>query len=330
MIPEAKQAVVVQALDEAFGVRQFEDIRRLTGGLTTALVFRIVVRGKPYLLRLIMSTDAFSDPTRQFACMKTAAEAGIAPRIWYANVQDKILITDFVEARPFPHDLATLIAPVIRRLHSLPHFPKVIDYFDTIDGFVRRFQAAKLLPESVTEELFRRYANVAQVYPRDGADLVASHNDLKPPNILFDGDRTWLVDWEAAFLNDRYVDLAIVANFFVKDEAHEEGYLSAYFGEPAGEYRRARFYLMRQAVHVIYATCFLLLAARAAIPIDPDLKAPDFGDFHRRLTSGEVDMATAEARLQYGKVHLNEALRNMRTQRFEDALAHVARFHAGA
>ena len=48
----------------------------------------------------------------------------------------------------------------------------------------------------------------------------------------FDGNRIWLVDWESAFLNDRYVDLAIVANFFVKDEAQEEAYLSAYFGEP--------------------------------------------------------------------------------------------------
>jgi hypothetical protein len=28
------------------------------------------------------------DPTRQFACMQTAAEVGIAPHIWYANAQD--------------------------------------------------------------------------------------------------------------------------------------------------------------------------------------------------------------------------------------------------
>ena len=97
MIPEAKQPAVAHALGEAFGVNRFEDIRLLTGGLTTALVFRIVVRGNPYLLRLIMRTDALNDPTRQFACMKIAAEAGIAPRIRYANVEDGVLITDFIE-----------------------------------------------------------------------------------------------------------------------------------------------------------------------------------------------------------------------------------------
>jgi thiamine kinase-like enzyme len=34
--------------------------------------------------------------------------------------------------------------------------------------------------------------------------------------INFDGERAWLVDWEAAFLNDRYFDLDVVANFKFK------------------------------------------------------------------------------------------------------------------
>ena len=101
MIPEAKQPAVTRALQAAFGVNEYEDIRLLTGGLSTALAFKIVVRKNPYLLK-IMRTEVISDPAHEFACMQTAAEAGIAPRIWYANVEDRILITDFVEAKPFP------------------------------------------------------------------------------------------------------------------------------------------------------------------------------------------------------------------------------------
>ena len=51
---------MARALREAFGVTEFEDIRVLTGGLTSARVFRIVVEGKPYLLRVIMRTDPIS------------------------------------------------------------------------------------------------------------------------------------------------------------------------------------------------------------------------------------------------------------------------------
>jgi thiamine kinase-like enzyme len=324
VIPKTKQAVVARALRQTFGADEFEDIRILTEGLSSALVFRIIVRGKPYLLRIIMKTDAMNDPTRQFTCMKIAAEAGIAPRVWYASVEDRISITDFVNVKPWPKNRAPLIADTVRRVHSLPPFPRLMNYFDTLDGFIQRFQERKILPEKLTEDIFRLYGEVARVYPRNDPDHVSSHNDLKPENILFDGERVWLVDWEAAFLNDRYADLAVPANFFVRDEAEEEAYLQAYFGEPPGDYRRARFFLVQQAAHIYYGTVFLLLIARAGKPIDPGLEAPDFADFHRRLVSGDISLAADDAREQYAKIHLNRALRDVQSQRFQDALAQVA------
>jgi hypothetical protein len=87
---------VARALREAFGVTEAEDIRMLTTGLSSALVFRIAVRGRPYLLRVITRTDAMNDPTRQFACMKSAAEAGLAPRVWYTSIEDRISIKEAI------------------------------------------------------------------------------------------------------------------------------------------------------------------------------------------------------------------------------------------
>jgi len=80
MIPETKKDAVARALREAFGVAEFEDIRMMTAGLSSALVFRIVVRGCPYLLRVVMDTGVTAGPgrgdqTNHFACMKQAAEA---------------------------------------------------------------------------------------------------------------------------------------------------------------------------------------------------------------------------------------------------------------
>ena len=247
-------------------------------------------------------------------------------------MEDRILITDFVEAKPYPDDMAQRMATTIRRLHALPDFPlpKMGNYFDAMNnGFVRRFQASHLLPESATEELFRRYNEIVKVYPRNDSDLVSSHNDLKPQNIRFDGNRIWLVDWESAFLNDRYVDLAVVANFFVNDEADEEAFLNTYFGEPVSEYRSARFFLMRQAVSVFYAALLLLEASRAGLSIDADMTTPDFREYHQDLISNKIDMMTAEAKIQYGMIHLREALRNMRTQHFEDAVVLVGDAHTG-
>ena len=333
MIPEEKQSAVKRALVETFGVEDFDAISLLTGGMSPALVYRMVVQGKPYLLRLSMRTDAYADPTRQFAVMKTAADAGIAPRIWYTSVEDKLQITDFVQAQPYPDDFALRIAPVLRTLHSLPDFPRMMHaphYLDSVDGFLRQFQAANILPGSDTDEMFQRYAEIQQVYPRDDAELAACHNDLKPQNTLFDGEHIWLVDWEAAFLNDPYVDLAVVANFFVRDEAGEDAYLSAYFGEPAGDYRIARFFLIRQIVHMFYTGFLLLMASRSGTPIAAQEPALDFRAFHDALISGEIDVEDDALKVQYAKLHLKQMLQNTRSQRFADALTEVSRIHASA
>jgi len=335
MIPDAKKDAVTRALREAFGVTEFEDIQRLTAGLSAALVFRIVLRGCPYLLRIVTNTDAAAGPgrgdqTHHFACMKLAAEAEIGPRVWYTSTEDRVSITDFVEARPFPRTEALARLPAtLRTLHALPPFPRVVNYLGVMDGFVRKFQAAKILPESETEELFQGYARVASVYPRNDSDVVSSHNDLKPESIIFDGDGVWLVDWEAGFLNDRYLDLTVVANFVVTNDAEEDAYLRTYFGEAAGEYRLARFYLMRQILHV-FCPVVLMLLGLAGKPVDSNEKAPGFRDFHDRIWAGEVSLATDEAKLRYARVHMNQFLQNMRAVRFQDALRIVSGRRAGA
>ena len=340
MIPEAKNAAVARALRETLGVSEFEDIRRLnTAKLTSAHVFRIVVRGHPYLLRVITRTDANTDPTRQFTCMKIAAEAGLAPRVLYTSIEDRVSLIDFLDARPLPAAETTVrLAVTLQALHALSSFQRLVNDYDTAptfllrpsalrDSFIQRFQAAKILPGGETQELFQLYARVAAVYALHDSDMVSSHNDLKPENILFDGERVWLVDWEAAFLNDRYSDLAVMANFVVTNDAEEEVYLRAHFGEAAGEYRLSRFYLMRQVVHMFYAMAFMLLGSSGK-PIELNAKTPSFRDFHNRIWAGEVSLAADEAKLQYARVHMNQLLQNIRAVRFHDALRLVSDRHA--
>ena len=334
MIPEEKRAAVTRGLGEAFGVTGFEDIRRLTRGRSPGiLVFRIVVGGRPFLLRIILRTD---DPGRHFANMKAAAEAGLAPRVWYTSTEDRISITDFVEAVPFPVTDALVRMPaVLRRLHALPRFAGVPDSINTscmflmnkgpaVDGFIQKFQAANLLSKGESEELFARYAQVAAVYPSQDADMVSSHNDLfKPDNVLFDGDRVWLVDWEAAFLNDRYADVAVVANLVVTNDAEERVYLQEYFGQPPDEYQLARFFLMQQIAHIFYAMAFLFMGSPGR-PADQSENVPEFRDFQRRFWTGEVDLADKSVKTVYGRVHLKQLLQNVAGARFNEALKIVS------
>jgi aminoglycoside phosphotransferase (APT) family kinase protein len=329
MIPQDKIAAVHRALDEAFGTIAIEDICRMTKGLSSDLVFRIVVQGSPYLLRIMTRMGEWKDPMRIFTCMKAAAEGGLAPHVWYANTEDGISIIDFVEAAPFPATQALVLLPgTLRRLHALPPFPKAFNYVTAHNGFIWKFRNAGLLPKGEIEEGFTRYEQVYAAYPRLDSDMVSCHMDLKPENILFDGQRVWLVDWDAAFVNDRYFDLAIAANFVVAGDADEWTYLEQYFGQRPDEYQRARFFLMRQVLHMFGATVFLLLGS-AGQPIRQSENLPSFRDFHRQLWAGEVSLADNEMKIVYGMVHWKQLLHDVTQARFDEALGIVSERNAG-
>ena len=330
VIPPEKSEAVTRGLREAFGVSEFEDIHVIKD-LASSQVFRITVRGSPFLLKI--STRA-NDPERHYSCFRAAAEAGLAPRVWYASVEDRVSIEDFVGTVPLPVSVARVRLPVLlRSLHSLPPFPRapfnttctfLINKGAVLDGFLQQFQAANILPKAASEEFFARLAEIAAVYPHDDVEMVSSHNDLfKPDNILFDGQRVWLVDWEAAFPNDPYADLAVVANQVVTNEEEETAFLQEYFGAAPNPYQLARFHLMQQISHLFYTLAFLFQGWTGK-PIDWSEPVPEFRDYHRRMWAGEVDLSDKEVKLVYGRVHWARLLENVRQPRYSEALSIVA------
>lgn len=337
MIPQEKIAGVTRGLNEAFGVAEFDEIGDLTERPGSNRAFRIVVRGSAYLLRI--NTRA-GDMARHFSCMDAAAEAGLAPRIRYASAEDRISITDFVGAVPFPAREALRRVPAtLRTLHALPAFP--VAPFNTtctfllkqgpaLDGFLQKFRATNILPARDLEELFAHYTRLSSACSSLEPDLAPSHNDLfKPDNMLFDGSRLWLVDWEAAFQNDRYADLAVVANMLVANEAEEQIYLQEYFGAPPVEYQMARFYLMKQLAHMFYAMAFLTLGSTGG-PAEWSEPLPAYSDFQRRFWAREVGLADNHSKTVYGRVHWEQLWHNLRQPRFDKALRIVANRHAAS
>jgi len=323
MIPENKQLAVTRALQHAFNADTFEHMEQLTKGLSGALVFKITVHGKLYLLRIISHTR--DKPEHYFDCLQLAANAGLAPRIHYLNIEDRISVTDFIEDKHFPiGDAKIKMADLLRDLHALPKFSHRLNFIDASDSFMQKFLALDIVPGNYIKDLLEAYERIGKVYPRnDEANLVSCHNDVKRDNIIFDGVRPWLVDWEAARLNDRYVDLAAIANFVVKTEKDETEFLKRYFGKTFDEYNQARFFLMSQIVHMF---CFTLcvIPGSAGRPIDINMSTLSFHEFHDRLWNCEISLADTDQILHYGLVHMKELLSNMQSKRFNESLRIVA------
>ncbi len=328
VIPFDRREAVQRGLDAAFPGAAVEKVEVVTGGVSGALIFKVTVRGGDYLLRLETGHDAFRDPQRQYACLEIAAEAGVAPKLVYADGRDAIAITGFVRVVPAdpdqaPAERAAAIVSQLLRLHAAPLFPRLVDYMQGVESLIGLVRESGVLPPKGLYGLLSAFAALKVAYPRGDPDLVSSHNDLNPSNILFDGARPWFVDWESAFAADRYVDLAAVASFFARSDAEREAVLRAYFGEALDDYRRARFFLMRQIVRLFYATV-MLNAASAERPglrlTAADLDVPRLADIQGPVS----DLTTHEGRVRAACVFLNEAVHDVASPQFVAAAARVA------
>jgi hypothetical protein len=132
------------------------------------------------------------------------------------------------------------------------------------------------------------------------------------------------VDWDAAFLADRYVDLATLANWFTRDPGGEAALLSTYFGRAPEPEEQARFDLMRLVNHLFAGVIFLntALSERPEVRLaDRTLAGPSLSEVHGRLWTGRFAILEWENRVTYGKARLAAALEGMRAPAFAAALA---------
>lgn len=305
---------VAKALRAAFGTRVLDNWTPLSGGLSGAGVWRIRVGGIAYLLKVeAPERDGLRDPHRSYACMRLAAEACLAPRVRYADPDDGVAILDHIAAAEHVGsraDLVVELARAVRVLHGVEGFPPLVDYLDGLDALVGR--AAEAVPNGAFAPWRRLYTACKALTPQP----VSSHNDLNPRNLIHDGRRIWLIDWEAAFRADRYVDLAAIANTYAADLEAEALLLRTYFNREATAAEHARLWLFRQVNHVFHAAIFLAGRARAE-----SLDGPELDAIHQGLSLGEPLLDTPEGRQAYGLARLRTVTANIGSEAFETAVA---------
>ena len=78
-------------------------------------------------------------------------------------------------------------------------------------------------------------------------ELVFGHNDLLAANLIDDGARLWLVDWEYGGFNSPLFDLGGLASNNELSPEQEAWLLEAYYGDPVTEDLRRRYAAMRCA-----------------------------------------------------------------------------------
>jgi hypothetical protein len=319
MIPEARRDAVRSALRAAFGARPARGFLPVSGGVSGALIFRFEVGDRPFLLRLEPDRIAAHDRQRGFACMVAAAEAGVAPAVRYADPATGVAIMDFVSSWPLsahpggPAGLVRELGALTARVQATAPFPAVGDYPQMIGTMLAALDGSGLFTPGLLAPHADGLARIQDAYPWDGAALISSHNDPNPRNILFDGQRLWLIDWELAFRNDPLTDVAILTTELAETPELEDMLLEATFGRAPDQALRARLGVMQLLTRLFYGCIVLEVFARAP------RSAPEAS--LAALTPGAFRAAAAEGRLESGAPETAYAFGKMSLAAFAEGLA---------
>jgi thiamine kinase-like enzyme len=218
----ARAALAAHAVVRVIADAPFRSIR---GGLSNH-AWRVDHDGCGYFVRLGWGDAGSLGVDRRSECNLIAAvsAAGLAPEALVCDPVTGLLVARFMRAEAWSRQAARetgnlrRMGAALRVLHSLPLHPGIRRV-----GFAAqaRFLEDKLGAERCAHPALRRIAATAFDLMAGRESFVSlCHNDLHHLNILDDGERLWLVDWEYGGCGDPLFDLA---SFLCQHEStHEE------------------------------------------------------------------------------------------------------------
>ena len=231
----------------------------LTGGLTNLSFVATDSTGK-FVVRCGEDIPVHGiSREHERAASVAAFEAGLSPEP--VHVEPGVMVLRHIAGETFSEadlrrDLPRIVA-LLKICHRdvgprLKGNAGFFDVFDVIRRYVRLLkEGASAFSPDLPRYLERADALEAALMTMP---IVFGHNDLLPGNLIDDGRRLWLIDWEYAGFGSALFDLANLAANGGFSEADDTALLEAYFECPVTDALQRSFDAMKAASALREAT----------------------------------------------------------------------------
>jgi hypothetical protein len=269
-------------------------ITPITKGLSGAGVYRVTAGDRVYVLKVGVD---------RVAIQRAAAEAGLAPRILHVDTARRAIVSEFIADRGFPafymmlrEPALELLGQTLRRVHELPVEGTPADPRGFLETLVRGLDGVAL--PAFARDFMARTRD--EVPPPAEHPLVQSHNDVNPANLVYDGERLLLLDWDVAGPNDPYYDPATIALFMRMDDDECQRLLALPQVPP-------RFRYFRRLVGALCGGMMLKLARDGGHAGDATAEALPLIDVYTQIRTGALSPATPDGKSVFGLALLRAA-----------------------
>ena len=260
----------------------------LDGGITNRN-YRLRWGGRDCVLRLPGKETALLGIDREAECAaaRAAAAAGIGPEVIAFEPRLGCLVTAFIEGREVTAEELRERIPELGRalaaIHAGPPLPSRFDAFAVVEDYARIARGRGGRVPAVVAALLAAASDIHAVLGGPEHAPVPCHNDLLTANVLDDGARLRILDWEYAGMGDRFFDLANLAVNNGFGDADDEALLDAYSACTPG--RIAALRLMRVMSDLREGMWGVVQSAVSELDFDFD----DYADEHLARARAAVE-----------------------------------------
>jgi thiamine kinase-like enzyme len=210
----------------------------LEGGLTNR-IYRVDVGDESFVVRIPGEQTALLgiDRGNELHNSRAAAEAGVSPRVVLHLADFEIMVIDHLHAETMTvpamqrPGMPTRTARLLRQLHAGPPFLHDFHMPTLIRGYRRIVREQGMRIPDDYPGYFPQVERIEAALGRRPISAVPCHNDLLAANIMDDGQRLWLIDFEYSGNNDPTFELGNVCQELEYDDPRIEEMCAAYFGE---------------------------------------------------------------------------------------------------
>jgi len=316
-IESARLESACKAVKSTFSVDVLGEISALTGGGSTAKMFKFKAVGKYYVLRLMDLEQPIEERRIQVECAQYGAKLNIAPTCYYADEENGIIIMDYVNQEALTKEIVLEKMPkLLRKLHySEKILPVFCETFSYMNDFIAK--AIKIIPSRQVINYYKVIQDIMSILSHH-KELASCHNDLNSENLLYDGKQIFLIDFEAAGLEDPYFDLATVCQQHCFDPNEELTFLESYLQRKPRDLEVSKLALMKQVSYCYHALHFFQHAYNTGMMEFHD-NVPTFKQWYQGRKEGKYSYATTYDLMLYAMVVLNQSLEDMSKPAFIEA-----------
>lgn len=223
----------------------------MQGGVTNKN-YKLIIDGCSYAIRIAgAGTENYIDREKEFKNVSQMSEAGVAPKIYYSDVDTGFQVSEFIEGQTLSeemiqsdYELLRTAVLTMKKCHN-----SGAEFYGEFNPIEKINVNLSLLKEKNYNDFFAGweeikdiYIEISENYKSQNIKLCPCHNDTLAGNFIGDKNLLKMIDWEYSGMNDPYYDLACFAMENKLSEKMEKQLLIDYNGGNISDKQILRFY----------------------------------------------------------------------------------------